>query len=116
MGSIGRPARFQLACVEVSAWAPDEDKHCSPLNNYAVPDVVNRFQVSPLMVSCFTCTAGWASSGQQQALLKATRGQLQQAADDYSVEEHKARAQFGEVADVFPPGPAALADLVQALD
>lgn len=96
--------------LQVQAWLPDECKHCGSLLSLPVTTVTQKFQISALLVSCFTCTAGWASPEQQQALLKAERLELLALLDTREEEAQKARVEHGGAADVFAPGPKALAD------
>ena len=93
-------------------WLPDECKHCDALKSFTVATVMQKFQISALLVSCFTCVTGWASLDQQQALLKAGRVKLLEVLDTCAEESQKAIAGYGEAADVFALGPKALGELL----
>ena len=105
-------ARRRLVYLKVSAWSPDECDRCESLKNMSVPDVEQRLQMPALLVSCFACTAGWATPAQQQILLKASHSELLEVADACAAQAQTAIAEHGDAADTFAPGPRAFADLL----
>ena len=109
------PDAFQNVKYEVMAkWLPDQLGHCGPLMKWTGSEIQKRFDMSPLMVSCWAClvaTIG-GSKHKQDMDHAAALSEVLCSSDEiwwaglHNYERDVAALCGSSEADIFAPGPA----------
>ena len=95
---------------EIQAFAPDENKHTSCLKSWTGLEIRHRFALSPLMLSCYCCIAGWMDIAHMQQMMKFDDAKLMSVLYQWLREKQDLSTRADDYP--FPPGPKVLGQML----
>ena len=93
---------------KIQAFAPDENEHTSCVKSWTGLEIRRRFALSPLMLSCYCCLAGWMDIEHLKQMLKFDDPKLMSGLYKWLQEKNETCADDYP----FPPGPKALGQML----
>ena len=94
----------------IQVFAPDENSHTQCVKTLTGLEIRRNFAVSPLMLSCWCCLAGWMKQDHLQTMLKLDDSTLMKGLDAWLKEKEQLTSSGDDYP--FPPGPRAFGEMV----